>query len=212
MTVISVYSVPRRGFLLAESLEAHPDLQITLESVIPAGEEVVPYLWVFGGNDDAMDALRTDRSVADVTTLDRTERGRLLKVRWRGTDDALLSEVASSRGSIIEGIIEDDDWRLRIRFPDRDALAAFDRNCRRSGIETELVSLHHPGTDAEEGRLLTPTQHETLRLALALGYFEVPREATLDEIALELDVSDTAVSQRLRRGVKRLVEAAVATD
>lgn len=49
--------------------------------------------------------------------------------------------------------------------------------------------------------VLTAADRETLRVALEKGYFEVPRETTLVEVADELDRSDVEVSQQLRRGM-----------
>lgn len=46
---------------------------------------------------------------------------------------------------------------------------------------------------------LTTRQRETLRLAADRCYFEIPRRATLADLADELGVSDQAISERLRR-------------
>ena len=43
------------------------------------------------------------------------------------------------------------------------------------------------------------TDVEIVTRALELGYFEVPRRATLTEIADELGISDVEASERLRR-------------
>jgi DNA-binding CsgD family transcriptional regulator len=56
-------------------------------------------------------------------------------------------------------------------------------------------------------RPLTDRQREVLDVAVDLGYYEVPREATLDEVADELDVAASTVSDHLRKA-----EAAVVAD
>jgi predicted DNA binding protein len=48
-------------------------------------------------------------------------------------------------------------------------------------------------------------QQETLALAVEAGYFETPREVTLDELAERLDVPRSTVSYRLRRAVGEVV-------
>jgi predicted DNA binding protein len=63
-------------------------------------------------------------------------------------------------------------------------------------------------TDPERGPprdRLTARQRETLRLAHERGYFEIPREVTLDDLADELGVSNQAVSERLRRGCTHVI-------
>lgn len=45
----------------------------------------------------------------------------------------------------------------------------------------------------------TKSQIRTLRVAYRMGFFEVPREATAQEVADQLDVSQSALSEKLRR-------------
>ena len=72
---------------------------------------------------------------------------------------------------------------------------------RTVGITVERVYAMRPGDDdpVETRWDLTPAQAESLRAALASGYFRVPREATAAEVADVLDVSKTAFLERLRR-------------
>jgi predicted DNA binding protein len=46
---------------------------------------------------------------------------------------------------------------------------------------------------------VTPRQDESLRVAVELGYFDLPREVTASEVAKELGISKTAFLERLRR-------------
>jgi len=67
--------------------------------------------------------------------------------------------------------------------------------------------VHTTSWSVESGHeaVLTDIQRETLTAALEAGYFAVPRTATLQDLADEFGVSDTAISQRIRRGVARLL-------
>lgn len=49
--------------------------------------------------------------------------------------------------------------------------------------------------------VLSVEERETLRVALEKGYFEVPRAASLVEVADELDRSDVQVSRQLHRAM-----------
>ena len=53
---------------------------------------------------------------------------------------------------------------------------------------------------------VTPKQAEALRMANERGWFEVPRDATLGEIADELGISTQAASDRMRRGMRNITE------
>jgi predicted DNA binding protein len=57
--------------------------------------------------------------------------------------------------------------------------------------------------------VLTRAQREALGLAFDRGYFDVPRDGSLDEMATNLDISPQALSDRLRRGQRNLLEVAL---
>jgi hypothetical protein len=66
-----------------------------------------------------------------------------------------------------------------------------------------------------DSRLLSPEgvrpeQREVLAVAVKHGYFETPREVTLDELADELDLPRSTVSYRLRRATAELAKGFVA--
>ena len=61
----------------------------------------------------------------------------------------------------------------------------------------------------EDDTLLTDRQRECLQAALRLGYFEVPRECTLAELADRLGVDKSTASETIRRGQTRLVKSAL---
>lgn len=106
-------------------------------------------------------------------------------------------------------------WVQAGRFADR---AAFDelREFWQRNAPFRLRKLTPVGDDAddrfgadpdEDG--LTDAQRTALRTAHRLGYFEIPRTATLDDVAAELDISASSCSERLRRAQTHLVEAHV---
>jgi predicted DNA binding protein len=53
---------------------------------------------------------------------------------------------------------------------------------------------------------LTSAQREALTVAFEAGYFDVPAQTTLDSLSDVLGVTSQAVSERLNRGTKKLVE------
>ena len=79
-----------------------------------------------------------------------------------------------------------------------DVLAAAGRTV---GATLERAYTMRPADDdpVEARWDLTPAQAESLRQALEMGYFRVPRGATAGEVAEELNISKTAFLERLRR-------------
>lgn len=56
---------------------------------------------------------------------------------------------------------------------------------------------------------LTPKQREALELAVVRGYFDEDRDTDIDALASELEISKSAVSQRLRAGHSKLAKAVI---
>ena len=75
------------------------------------------------------------------------------------------------------------------------------------GVRLERVSpLRGEGEAGVDARWdLTPAQAEALEIALEMGYFEVPKAVTAEEVAAELDLSKSALLERLRRGQAALL-------
>lgn len=75
-------------------------------------------------------------------------------------------------------------------------------------VEIERVGEHRGLAGSLAGRL-TARQFEALSVARDLGYYEVPREATLAEVAAALDCSESTASALLRKAQAALADAAV---
>jgi len=56
---------------------------------------------------------------------------------------------------------------------------------------------------------LTQRQHEAVSVAVDSGYYEVPRESSLDEVADRLDCAESTASTLLRRAESQMVERLV---
>ena len=206
MTVILDYAFGPEGLVLEETL-AVTDVQFEIER-ITAPEPTNPRLFVWvEGTLDAFDAtLDEDPTVSDVELLRDEGSRRLYGLRTTDATDTVLYPLWTERGG--EGLTAryaDGWWHARVRFPSRADAAAYQEALAEHGVESRLKSIRRD--DGEVPRsAVTPEQRAALRAAYRAGYFEVPREATMQEIADELGVSTQAVSERLRRGYARLVE------
>jgi predicted DNA binding protein len=212
MSVIATVEVDASDFALGDALTANPGTTIRLERVIPLESTFIPYFWAA---DDTVAEIEAALSEVDdiesFRIVDSADGEALVRVEWEEKLDGLLDAVAATDGTILEGVGEEDLWRLQLRFPDHDYLSAFYRRCAREGAAVDFRSVHNPGLPQEEGPGLglTEVQRRTLRTALDRGYFDVPRRTNLIDLAEELGVSDTAVSQRIRRGVTTLLEGTI---
>jgi predicted DNA binding protein len=209
MSVIVVCSIPATEFLLGEFFRRHPTAQASLERVVPLDSRPVPYIWL-QGDEAELAALASVDAVDTVTVVDETEEGQLVKVEWDESPDQLVDVIADAGGTLLEGRVEREQWTLHLRFPDHDRLEHFHETCRSRNIDLLIDSVHEDESDNQSpSDGLTQEQAETVRVALERGYFEVPRQATLEDLADEFGISDTAVSQRLRRALGTLVHSSV---
>lgn len=140
--------------------------------------------------------------VDDVRFVDEVRGGSVYWVSWEDPEPTLLAVIRRTGGMILTAVAEDDDWTFEIRFPTREAASRFYSEYDDGEHPITVRSTSSNGrASGETDDSLTPAQREALEHALADGYFEVPRKTTLIELAEELEISDSAVSQRLRRGL-----------
>lgn len=103
-------------------------------------------------------------------------------------------------------------WEFTLRFPDRETTKAFQTTALNAGHSLSITGMSDSGRRGTSMDRLTPAQREVLTLAFDRGYFEIPRQATLVNLAEEIGVSDQAASERLRRAQAKLGRAAVSAE
>lgn len=102
-------------------------------------------------------------------------------------------------------------WIQACRFPDRETLAEFRTFWRDAGgFRLRKLTRSDEPTAPADG--LTDCQRTALGTAHEMGYFEIPRRASLAEVAEELGITASSLSERLRRAQSHLVETTVATQ
>ena len=194
------------------AVEATDGVSVTLEqqAVFESGDVT----WVFWAEGDDMGAfeegLDADTTVEDYAVIGGDDRRRLYQVRLsrRGQEQTASTCWAEANGQFLGATRNDGWWSVRLRFPNRESVQAFFECCADlDGVTASLLRLYE--TDANEDRPygLSRRQLETLRIAFESGYFDIPRDAALDDLATELGVSDNAISERLRRGMRSILEA-----
>lgn len=166
-----------------------------------------PFLSITGTEvESATTAFRRSPYLEDVTLVDEDEGESVYRLSWTDERPELLRSISRGDGTILSAVAVDDTASFELRFPDHDSASRF---YREHADRVDPVSIRRSSRDSN-GRTtsepsLTPKQREALCLALETGYFEIPREASLIELANELGITDNAMSERLRRGTATLV-------
>lgn len=213
MSVVATVAVPASAFPLGTLLESDPEVHLSVEAVVPTTDGLVPYLWIPDESVSIVDRLAETPVIATATVVDEVDDALLVRVRWTDRVNGLLESIRRTDAVVSSAVGTADRWRFRIRFPNYDALSAFYAACSENDVGVELLELHEPVTSEQHRRYgLTTGQRDLVVAAYEAGYFDVPRETTLVELGDELEISDSAVSQRLRRGLAALISSTLVTD
>lgn len=199
--------------VLLPSLEAAPGMTLEREwSISDRMTDPVLFVWASGGDFERFEAaLPDDPTIHEHECLDAEDEQRLYRVVVnrdteltnpapidRRTDASRLSMKTTADGAV-----------LKVRLPDREALTEYIGLLRENGFTVELLRAH-PADDSRAQKYdLSEKQAEALREAVAAGYFEVPRETDLEGLAERFDISEQALSERIRRGVSSVLSATV---
>lgn len=208
MSVIATIEVPADDFTLGGVLTPDSSIRIRLERIIPMGNSFMPYVWISNESLEGLaETLEQEADITSVQELDTVNGETLVRIVWAENIDGFVTAIMQSDGKILNAIAEHETWTFQLRFDTHDDLTAFYHHCVDAGIPVDLQSVHNPGLPqaAGLGLGLTDAQRETLLYALEAGYFEVPRRVNLTDLSEDLGVSDTAISQRLRRGISSLL-------
>lgn len=204
--------------VLEHTFETLPGLKLSLEEIHQAGSgdesTNVFYHWASGVDFDefeaAMEADPHCETLAHISTVGDRRLYRITASE-EGSRVILYPVVAESDMVILDSTLTREGLRSRVRIPSREALATFKETCQDQSLWFSLNRLYREQPGGRDYGV-TDSQREALLAALEAGYFEVPRETTLRELASAFEVSDQALSARLRRGQAQLLRRTLATD
>jgi hypothetical protein len=157
------------------------------------------------GLSEFAETLESDPTVADATELAEYGDRRQYRVSLtsEGRRAATFADWVAVDGVLLSGTGTAEGWEMRMRFPDREALGGYRRGVDDRGLEMTLHGLHSRHRTEEDDRYgLTGPQQDILITAIEMGYFDIPRSASLAEVGSELGVTGQAASERLRRALK----------
>jgi len=211
MSIIAEFRLSDAPLVLMPSVRAAPGMTLRREwSIKDEENDPVMFTWASDGDFEAFEAaLPDDPTIREHERIDDEGDQRLYRVvinREVSTNPAPIDrETGASRLSIettVEGAV------LEVRLPDREALQEYVGLLRENEFSVELLRAY-PASQPTDRFGLSEKQAEALAVAHDGGYFEVPRETDLDRLADELDVSEQALSERIRRGLSAVLDETV---
>ncbi|WP_336337590.1 helix-turn-helix domain-containing protein [Haloarcula brevis] len=221
MGLIAEFRIRCDALPLVSVADAVPDASITLSLQYNHGRQPLFLTTVTGGSESAVERALTDaRDVAEWTHIGSAGDTRRYQAVPALSFEAQLGEqiddldgleALATADAIIERItVTADGWEQLGWFADRAAFTAFSSFWQRNaGFGLERLTRESEPKRPGDG--LTDRQLEALRTAYELGYFEIPRRASLEDVARELDISASSLSERLRRAQTQIIQETVAT-
>lgn len=216
MSVLLEASVPTSDFLFQSVLANYRSSTIRLEPSVSINTKLLPYVWVTDVPPDRLEGLlSSEPHLKDAKVVDTTNGGLLVRLTWEddGETNPLLGVLRERPVTVLEARGAESGWCFSFRFQTADAVSEFYRRCRNAGITVNPLKIQQNTSQMDGGMNeygLTPTQRETLVESYELGYFKIPREISLVELADRYGISSNAVSERLRRGVNALIGGTLA--
>lgn len=198
-------------FALSETLSQLDDVEFEVERLVAHDQErVMPLVWINGEDDEEISTvLEEDPTVDNLRLLTGLDSEWLYQMDWVDHIETLVQILVEESGTILAAFGDESGWQLRVLFPEREALSRTYDYCRDAEFTMTISSVYELD-EGREGRFgLTDSQQDTLVAAFERGYFDVPRAITLTDLADELDISHQALSERLRRGQKSVLENTV---
>jgi len=195
---------------LDEKIVDHPDVAregVTHFDMMPDGTTVL--LYEISGDPDVLESIIGDEPSALSCDIFEVGNGEVrAHVRLdQGTMVTALMNLKDEYDLIINTPLSiDDDGGLHMSVagdPDNIREAAM---MRPESTDIQLEEVDGDGVDmVDVSTLLTDRQLEVLEAAIEKGYYKIPRQATNEDIAEDLDCSTSTVGEHLRKIESRII-------
>lgn len=214
MSVVVEFTISSEEFTLGRVLSTDTDVHLSLEAIVPTGSEILPFFWARSadGDFDAFERdVRNHPEVYRLSRLDVVGDAALYRITWESAHEGLVNGINEANGTILTGEGANGKWMFTVRFADHADLATLQNYLTGHAMEV-YVDRISTLKENERGSFsfgLTEDQRRALVFAVSGGYFEVPREIDLSDVAAELDISRQAASELVRRGTNTVLRRAL---
>ncbi|MFP8952369.1 helix-turn-helix domain-containing protein [Natrialbaceae archaeon A-arb3/5] len=203
MTSIADIEIPAEGTGLGELFEAVPSLTCEMERVIASSGHG---LWLAGPPQSELEEALTDASaIGEFSCITNEEDRCLYDIEFDPETIDPFEVVLAEGGTVLSASASNGKWVLSVRVVDRENVSSLYDRLVEQDVTPTIVRLFDLAEETHTQCGLTTRQYETLVAAIDHGYFEIPREVSMQELSNELDISHQALSERLRRAYRALV-------
>jgi len=172
------------------------------------------FFWVEASDFAAVeDAFETDETVTDYATVAETPERRTYQISYSEDAKLISPAITDLNGLMLSSESHAEGWIVELRLQDHSSLYQLGQRAEEMALTFDIREIHQiESTDVRSEFALTEPQIEALMTAYEHGYYDEPREISLEELGSILGISRTAVSGRLKRASSRLIEARLDYD
>lgn len=194
-------TIPKSKWL-ADLNKLYPDLTFNMLSKFLVEEKKGITLFQIEGNrvDSFLNDFKQGAKKAEYQVLYKSDDILLLNVQTK--DPWILNALVKTRILLITPIKVKEGKIIIETITERENVDKFLEELEEKDINFHIRSIGY----YHRSPILTDLQKATLNKVYESGYFEIPRKKSLTEIALEMDISPSALSETLRRINRRLAE------
>jgi len=189
------------------------NIRVITQGTTMPGVTAFPFLVEYDDREELERMLGSDPTVASYDLVDWTDGTGVYYIEHTPETKLISPVVTDVNGFLVHTETKGHGWLVRLLLPDREALNAIWEYADDEGISLDIIEIYGNDDAGGEGSYgLTDEQRAALNIAYTRGYFSEPREISLDEVATEMGLSSTAISGRLRRGLRNLIAATIAEN
>ena len=214
MATLVTATLPYAEFALSETLQAVPEATFKCEKIVNTAERTaMPLVWARAPDADELEAaLAADSTVDEIQLLSDFDDERLYRMEWVNRIQLVMDILVNKEATILDASIKNGTWVFRIMYPTHDGPNETLAFCEDHGLSLDIVSIHKMEVSPSGEYGLTEGQSEAVTAAWEQGYYKIPRETGLNELADSLGISHQSLSERLRRGMDALVANTLLLD
>ncbi|GCF15310.1 hypothetical protein Harman_32450 [Haloarcula mannanilytica] len=212
MSITTKIHIEHERLALVPTLQNLEDVTIRVitQGNTDPGSTVFPFLIDYEDRERLEEMLDTDPTVQSYELVDWTDQTGIYYIEHTPETKLISSVVTDVNGFLVHTETKGNGWLVRLLLPDRAALNTIWEYADENDISLDIIEIYgNTDTGGESSYGLTAEQRTALITAYENGYFGEPRDISLNEVAEEIGLSSTAMSGRLRRGMRNLVAATI---
>lgn len=201
MTLIRLRLTLPEGSWVADVSRTHPETTFRVLGAIPGENTGFALISVVAENlESVLESIRAHEAVNLTNRVQRSEGRATIQI---DTGRPLILEAAKRSGLPIEPPFPICDGEARVDVVgSRERISEFSRRLEDANIGCKIA---FAGRRYHPDQLLTDTQQELVLTAIERGYYDIPRECTLTELADHAGIAKSTCSETLQRAESRLV-------